>query len=329
MSHDLLFCVKGNTSIDAQDVLDYFRQVPGFQVPDTAEGVFHIPYANKDTGVYFHFDVSASLTEKNLQEADTAEECHSVGISFHINHNRPSFFAYESMPIVEAFAKRFQLLVVDLEADGDPQECKAETLINSWQMHDALASVMASSILTSTGLGAIVGPGSNKMPEERALAWWRYAKDRDDLQKRLGTELFAPRLWLVRKKGENEVSRGTVWTSGRPIVIPECELFLIGPASRSVLGKTEEGVATYDEVIDCICQPQPTLLERLSNKLGVRYDLGESPAPYLKSLDDPLPGLHVIENTQWKDVKRAVDKLKLMDGDDFLLVRPDSLVLTA
>lgn len=61
---------------------------------------------NASTGVYCYL---------RLDDDDT-EGARGESLCFSLNYNRPTFFALETLPLVESLCKRFQLLV------EDPQE---------------------------------------------------------------------------------------------------------------------------------------------------------------------------------------------------------------
>lgn len=129
MSFDLYFCRQDGSAPSIPELTEYFAPIPFFQISELAEGGVQFWYHNEATGVYCDFSYSP-LDAKEL------EGCGSSGLSFNLNYVRPSFFAYETMPLVEAFCKRFHLTVEDSQEDTTGP-ADASRLIASWQSHNA------------------------------------------------------------------------------------------------------------------------------------------------------------------------------------------------
>ena len=80
MSFDLYFSCDDNCIPSISELKHYFAALPFFQIKDVEDGV-DFWYHNEVTGVYAHFSRGSSE------------------LAFNINYNRPSFFAYETMPL--------------------------------------------------------------------------------------------------------------------------------------------------------------------------------------------------------------------------------------
>src|ERR1044071_8792870 len=103
MSYDLFFCRQNGSSPSIKELKTYFSALTFFRIADQTDGGIEVYYVNEATGVHCSFAYSP-------EDADDSGECSSSGLSFNLNFNRPSYFAYETMPLVAAFAKHFNLV---------------------------------------------------------------------------------------------------------------------------------------------------------------------------------------------------------------------------
>ena len=136
MSYDLHFCTKGHPAPPPAEILAWARQQVHFTVNVTSDRDFQCWYENEHTGVYFGME---HLREPAGDGAESIAPEHyaDVQITFKMNYLRPSFFAYEAMPVVDEFAQRFSLLVIDpqdheIGGDASPKQCRAEELTKAW-----------------------------------------------------------------------------------------------------------------------------------------------------------------------------------------------------
>ena len=125
MSYDLFFCREKGKPLAFEEVVAWAEEREHFK--RSAKG--QLWYENPETGVYF------SLEEESFEDYDNEDlpiprEYEDIHLAFNINFIRPSFFAYEAMPIVEELGRTFSLLVVD--DDSPPKPCDGQQLITSW-----------------------------------------------------------------------------------------------------------------------------------------------------------------------------------------------------
>jgi hypothetical protein len=123
MSFDLYFCRQDSSAPAIPELKQYFASFPLFNVEDVAAGGVQFWYQNEATGVHCDFSYSPL-------DANELEGCGSSGLTFNLNYSRPSFFAYETMPLVEAFCKHFDLVVEDPQEET-VQPAETEILITS------------------------------------------------------------------------------------------------------------------------------------------------------------------------------------------------------
>jgi hypothetical protein len=140
-------------------------------------------------------------------------------LSFNLNYNRPSYFAFEAMPIVEKLASEFGLGVANPQGNLDGHEsaivADSEMLVQSW------ANFNNRAILLMTEQPQASRPLS--MPAAASLYLWRYGKSKAELERTCGEGVFVPSLVPVQRKGETKAGRFTVYTESLPTILPECE----------------------------------------------------------------------------------------------------------
>src|SRR5262245_65626299 len=106
MSFDLFLRRPDNSLPSPSELKDYFSRSghPEIAKSDDGDQFF---YSNEATGVYCSFE---------YDESHETEGGRTSVIAFNLNFMRPSFFAYECMPLVEQVGTHFNLIV------EDPQE---------------------------------------------------------------------------------------------------------------------------------------------------------------------------------------------------------------
>jgi hypothetical protein len=200
MSFDLY--LRGD-NLQLTAILDYFDKYPDFQrqkLPDVDLGYALVDQA---TGVYCYFRV-AEHTKEDAQS-----------LCFSLNYNRPTFFALETMPVVDGLCRQFQLEV------EDPQEevvgpASLQSLISSWRIHNERA-VKA---LKAQGVAL------NYMPERKANEWWAYARVREKIAADLGDSVFVPEVFILKRPAE-EPFRMIVWPEGNRQILPPSDVVWI------------------------------------------------------------------------------------------------------
>ena len=233
MSFDL-YCKPNGGAPPIPELKAYFEALPLFSVNDTSDGGVQFWYRNEVTGVY------CSLSYSPL-DADEVEGCGSSGLAFNLNYLRPSFFAYETMPLVEAFCKHFDLLVEDPQEETT-QPADAERLIASWRAHNTNAV---------RGMAAAEPDFElNYYPETRATEWWHYMTARQSIEDALTEDLFVPSIMFLQSP-RKQLFTMIVWPDGIPQFFPRCDYVYVERQKKRLFGPKEEtGVAPYQSVLD-------------------------------------------------------------------------------
>ncbi|HEY0727957.1 MAG TPA: hypothetical protein VGD38_07815 [Pyrinomonadaceae bacterium] len=187
MSFDLY--LRGD-NLALANVLEHLDNYPEFERQELPDSAYAL--VNPSTGVYCYF---------RLDDDDTASS-RGKSLCFSLNYNRQTFFALETLPLVESLCKRFQLVV------EDPQEevvgpASLNELIKSWRVHNerAVKSIEAQ------------GMALNYMHESKANEWWEYARVREKLSTDLGDSVFVPEVFIIKRASE-EPFRMIVWPEG-------------------------------------------------------------------------------------------------------------------
>ncbi len=218
MSFDLYFCWRKPERLNFEEVKAWAKGIECFARKDG-----QLWYSNPKTGVYFSFDFEAKVPDSPEDGPDIPNGYFDSGLSFNLNYNRPSYFAFEAMPIVEKIATRFGLGVVNPQGDFEGPEsvvaANSNVLTESWVHHNQRA------ILVMIEQSDFSRPLT--MPAAASLYLWRYGKAKEELERTCGEGVFVPSLVLVQRKGDTRAGRATVYTEGLPTIIPECEWVFI------------------------------------------------------------------------------------------------------
>ncbi|HWY53050.1 MAG TPA: hypothetical protein VNZ03_01215 [Terriglobales bacterium] len=244
MSFDLYFCWRKPERMNFEEVSAWAKGIEYFARKDA-----QLWYLNPKTGVYFSFDFAAEAPDSPEDGPDIPNGYFDSGLSFNLNYNRPSYFAFEAMPIVEKLATRFGLGVVNPQGEAEGPESVAaaniEGLTQSWVHHNQRAILVM-----------IEQPNFSRpltMPAAASLYLWRYGKAKEDLERTCGEGVFVPSLVPVQRKGDMKAGRATVYTEGLPTIIPECEWVFIVRRKKAFFRSKKDVAAisgqTFREVL--------------------------------------------------------------------------------
>jgi len=218
MSFDIFFCWTKNKRLDFDDVQMWTKGTEYFTRSDA-----QLWYSNPQTGVYFSFDFAAEAAESPDDDPLMPEGYLDSGLSFHLNYNRPRFFAFEAMPVVARLASRFELSVVDPQATGDEPELMrvtdSEALVRSWLNHNERATRM---LVQEPDF-----PTPSQMSAASSVYLWRYSKAKEDLERACGEEIFVPRLVPFRRRGSTQAGTAFTYSEGLPMIVPDSEWVIL------------------------------------------------------------------------------------------------------
>ena len=238
MSFDLYFCPREGSAPSIPHLREYFSSLPFFQVNDVAAGGVEFWYENEATGVYCVFSYSPL-------DAAELEGCGSSGLTFNLNFARPSFFAYETMPLVEDFCKHFDLLAENPQ-DETVQKADATSLISSWRSHNAWA------------MGAMEHPAREEdielhyLAEASATALWRYMRVQRAIEEAVTEDVFVPSL-LILMNPARQLFTMMVWPKDIAQFFPESDYVYIQREKKRLFATKEEtGLVSYESVIATI-----------------------------------------------------------------------------
>jgi hypothetical protein len=131
MSHDLHFFTRQQRTIDPSLLIAWAGKFARLTTKLSNTGL-QFAYRKPDTGVHFALNFEAVAGDDS--DLVLPEGCFRTGIALSLNYGRPTYFAYESMPLVEDFAQGFDLLVMDVQAErARPGPCNVDDLIRSWR----------------------------------------------------------------------------------------------------------------------------------------------------------------------------------------------------
>jgi hypothetical protein len=237
MSFDLFFCRQDGTVPSILELTEYFLSVPRFQVNDLEAGGVEFRYQNDETGVYCGFSYLPP-------DGEELEGCVASGLAFNLAFNRPSFFAYETMPLVEDFCKHFQLQVVDTMQDESVQLPNAEGLIASWRRNNTWAISAMKNLPTEDSVEL------HYLPETSATRWWQYMRVRQALEDTITEDTFVPSPFILMTPAEALFTM-LLWPKGISQFFPRSDYVYL-QRDRKWLFRTKEeaGLVSYDSVIE-------------------------------------------------------------------------------
>ncbi len=240
MSFDLYFCRKDGNNLDFSAIKAWAETYHPFEIGDA-----QLSYHNDATGVYFSLDFE-SPEQTDQGESPVPADIPYSGLSFNLNFIRPSFFAFEAMPIVADLANRFGLSILDPQRDGNsqPGEVNAQTLIESWQKSNRWAV----SAYPDTG-----GSLPPRMRPDKSLFLWQYSTSKSELEGVCGENLFVPRLFPFRGKASSTAEISVVCGEGVWMVVPPCDwVIVMRKKKRAFRAPENETVAISRETFDVV-----------------------------------------------------------------------------
>jgi hypothetical protein len=222
VSYDLFFLTRDRQPpLTIDDFRSYFGGRDHFSVHgDDADQAL---YENDDTGVYFSFRHSGSEDATAPEEPD--DDLRDANVSFNLNYWRPHVFGLEAEPEVGAFVTRFALLVEDPQTEGMGRGAYSPSLfLAGWNAGNRFAYRAFQEQLDEP-------PAS--LPHAEIDRCWRWNRRVRELQRRLGDDVFVPRISFVRHR--DRVASYVVWGDGLPIALPRTDLMAM---VRERLGST-------------------------------------------------------------------------------------------
>lgn len=238
MSFDLYFCRQDGSAPSIPELKEYFSAIRLFQVNDVAAGGVEFWYQNEATGVYCLFSYSPL-------DAAELQGCGSSGLTFNLNFRRPSFFAYETMPLVEDFCEHFDL-VVENPQDETVQKPDAKTLISSWRSHNSWAMRTMKTVAIEENMDL------HYLPEASATAWWQYTKLHQALEESISEDTFVPSL-IILMNPASQLFTMLLWPKGIAQFFPQSDYVYVQREKKRLLETKEEtGLVSYKSVIEKI-----------------------------------------------------------------------------
>jgi len=202
MSYDIYFCRNEPTEFQFGEVVSWLHRYPHFK----GEGESQLIYQNQDTGVYFLLEWSEPTQG---QESSIPPGVYDTGLSLSLNYARPTFFAFETMPIVEALAAHFGFTMFDPQREPGVGFFSSEELVESWTKSNKWA---VESLAKDNDAFFRLSP-------DTSTGFWTYMNgDYHSLKKELeGPDVFVPRSapptfrWMKIGGNKNEQEASSNW----------------------------------------------------------------------------------------------------------------------
>jgi hypothetical protein len=207
VSHDLFFQSRSGPKLDKKSFAAYFNGRRNYTV-SKAQAV----YENEDTGVAFIFDAP----EDGM-------------VAFNLNYFRPHTFGLEAAIELESFTKSLSLVVIDPQADGEPETFTTPKFLKAWNDGNRF------------GYRAMLSETTDPVhswPSKRIRQVWDWNYNRHALQQKLGEDIFVPGIFAADIDGQP--LSVIVWPPECSIVLPTVDALLVPCEQR---GKLSEEVA--------------------------------------------------------------------------------------
>ncbi|MDH3790733.1 MAG: hypothetical protein OEU56_15185 [Rhodospirillales bacterium] len=251
MSHNLYFFTREPRTIDQSLLIAWAGKFAHLTTKLSNTGL-QFAYRNPDTGVHFAFDFEPAAGSDG--DRASPDGSFRTGIVLSLTYGRPTYFAYESMPLVEDLAQGFDLLVMDAQAqNARPGPCNIDELIRSWRDNNqrAVRAMATQGLIDSFYY----------LPETKADLFWAYRSQRAGYAKRLGEEVFVPEIFLFAPEGRRECVTTVTWNGYFPMIFPRVDYLVLVRRNRPWfgLGKAVERVEYA---------PAPRILEQIAGALA-------------------------------------------------------------
>lgn len=218
MSYDLFFAPTYR-NCGLEEFVEYFQGRPNYDVDGGTASYF-----NEYTGVSFLFEYNSDAElgdqENELGESELDEEVDAdeFRISFNINFYRPSFFGLEAANEVIEFVTEFELAVMDPQAEDEEDVFSAESFLAGWNAGNQFAfrAILSNDEYDQHPL---------TYPTAGLLETWKWNYERDELQDRLGDDIFVPRIYFMNLDGK--IVTASLWPDAIPICLPKVDYILV------------------------------------------------------------------------------------------------------
>jgi hypothetical protein len=235
MSFDLNFYKKGNNNVTASEMVEFLNTIPMLESKTEDQ----IVYENETTGVFCLFE-TYEPEESEDEEQNDFGDLKDTYLWFNINYVRPDFFGIESFQLVDKLIEKFDLFVLDPQAEGEPIKYKKGDLLKSWLKSNEKIS---KSYFKEWEL--------NYLELEESNYCWKFCYNKNELQEKLTEEYFVPNIFYVNKKGTENVETLCVWPEHIPFVLPKVDFVLIQKRIKKLFRtKEESGLIKYETIIE-------------------------------------------------------------------------------
>lgn len=166
-------------------------------------------YGNEDTEVYFGFGFCERGKADQVDTGGSAAQNH---LQFEINYMRPNCFGLEAVMALEQLHAIAEFEVYDPQfGDGQPKPYSSEVFLRGWQHGNSASLKVMADDEAAYRL---------TLPQERSDEAWSWNYHSDNLQDRLGGDVFVPKCLLISAGGAVEARIAFLWQTYVPTVVP-------------------------------------------------------------------------------------------------------------
>jgi len=295
MSFHLFFCWDRQERIDFAALRSWSEALACFERNDN-----QLWYRNEDSGVYFSLDFEAKQPAEG-EGPEIPEGYFDTGLSFNLNFNRPSYFGYEAMPVVENLSKRFGLCAFDPQARNLENHLWRD--VNSRDLLEGWLENNRNAILAMIEYAGLETPP--QMSLEKSTYKWNYSIKKKELQRKCGDQIFVPTLSPIRRRGSNQAQLAFAYTHNVPCLVPDSDWVLVVRNRKAPLSS-----ATHSEV----------------GFLSARQ-FRELVSGHLENFDSNMGSLRVLSPKATSDLDKQIQNCEFeYPMEEFEVLAPDGFV---
>jgi hypothetical protein len=242
MSYDLYFYRRKDNKLSNSEIISEIKKL----VPkNTSDFDTQINYENERTGVYFLIDFNEPNTEKeDIEIFDCFDNFDNLNVNASINFFRPDYFGKEIFPIIDNFADKLDLYVLNLqefdESKHTPLKWSAKELIEHWTEHNSIVSKKHGQEYEL-----------KYMDKEKSDYFWSYTSQIDRLGNDIKEDIYIPNPFVLQNKDSKELSTAIAWTQSIPLILPKVDFVIILKKYKKLFRNFEEsGMVKYQDILE-------------------------------------------------------------------------------
>lgn len=283
MSYDLHFYKHKEHQVNEQEIADYLTNKLHLDYDEEAR---QWAYFNDETEASFWIEwvdtyIEGEEIDDDEEEIDEIEEFENydnLNFIFSINYFRADYFGLEIFPMIEKMADELSLFISNPQDRGNdlPRVFKEGELFEAWKKSN---HEVTKNYFKEYGFEYISPEKSNYI--------WQYLSHRDELQAKLGSEVFACGCFFIKDNENGNILTAAVWTEHIPVVLPRVDLVIVQKRYKKMFKHIDvSGLVKYSQIIGAF---------------GNQF----------KNLEHPVPHLKIINQKDADSIEKEFNNLEI------------------